>query len=129
MALTFWRPATPATKSHRGRRCGQGVQTRRLRCAQPGDRIVETAALTTSRAPRTGKTRSTGCVEEKLRVDFPADDPHRVSTGTGRQPVDNLASASGPEAIADLIIFDGVFDRRIRSTASGRGHRRARRRP
>jgi len=45
MALTFWRPATPGTKSGRGRRCGQGVQTRRLRCAQPGDRFVETVVL------------------------------------------------------------------------------------
>jgi len=42
MALTFSRPAAPGTKSRRGRRCGQGVQTRRLRCAQPGDRFVET---------------------------------------------------------------------------------------
>jgi len=41
MALTFSRAATPGTKSRRGRRCGQGVQTRRIRCAQPGDRIVE----------------------------------------------------------------------------------------
>jgi len=45
MALTFWRAATPGTKPGRGRRCGQGVQTRRLCCAQPGDRFVETAVL------------------------------------------------------------------------------------
>jgi len=31
--------------------------------------------------------------------------------------VDNRASASGPEDPADLIIFDGVFDRRIRVPA------------
>jgi len=45
MALTFWRAATPGTKPGRGRRCGQGVQTRRLCCAQPGDGFVETVVL------------------------------------------------------------------------------------
>jgi len=54
--------------------------------------------------------RSTGCVEEKLEVDFPVGDPQRLSTGTRPQPVDNPASASEPEDTADLIIFDGVFD-------------------
>jgi hypothetical protein len=33
--------------------------------------------------------RSTGCAEEKLRVDFPVDDQQRLSTGTKAQPVDN----------------------------------------
>jgi hypothetical protein len=44
-------------------------------------------------------------------------------------PVDKRALASTPEGTADLIIFDGVFERRVRAIASsgagGRGHRPA----
>jgi hypothetical protein len=47
----------------------------------------------------------------KLRVDFPASDPQRFSTGTEGQSVDNRASANRPEGTIDLIIFDGKFDR------------------
>jgi len=77
MALTFSRAATPGTKSQRGPRCGHGAQTRRICCAQPGDRFVETAILTTGKALWRAETWSTGCAEEKLRVDFPLGDPQR----------------------------------------------------
>jgi len=43
--------------------------------------------------------------------------------------VDKHAVRSRRAGVVDLIIFDGVFDRRVRSPACGRGHRPARRRP
>jgi hypothetical protein len=51
MALTFFPGTAPSTKPSSGRRCGQGVQTRRLRCAQRRDSIVETMASSTGITP------------------------------------------------------------------------------
>src|SRR5208282_6945221 len=67
--------------------------------------------------------------EEILREYFPASYPQLESTGAGRLSVDNLTGGSAHAETTELVIFDGVFDRRGRSQARGRGHRPARRRP
>ncbi len=103
--------------------------TRRLRCAQPGERTVERVGLALVRGFLPGKTRSTGCAEEILREYFPPSYPQPESTGGRRAPVDNSTAGSSHAGSAELIIFDGVFDRRGRSQARGRGHRPARCRP
>ena len=49
----------------------------------------------------------------------PAGYPQFLSTGRSLWPVDNQACGSMLTGTADLIIFDGVFDRRVRYPASG----------
>ena len=66
-----------------------------------------------------GKHGPPGVWKKNFRVDFPLDDPHLFSTEACRKPVDNWASVSTPAGAIDLIISDGVFDRRIRSPARG----------
>ncbi len=41
---------------------------------------------------------------------FPPGNPQELSTGRGRQPVENEAGRSTPAGTAELIAFDGVFD-------------------
>ena len=53
-----------------GRRCGQGVQTRRPRCAQPGEIPVEMAGGNTDSTLLAAQMWSTGCVEEKPSRQF-----------------------------------------------------------
>lgn len=49
----------------------------------------------------------------------PAGYPQFLSTGRSPWPVDNWAYGSAPAGTADLITFDGVFDRRVRYPARG----------
>ena len=51
--------------------------------------------------------------------DFPVRRPQLFSTGMSRQPVDIRAHGSPPAGAAELITFDGVFDRRVCSPARG----------
>jgi hypothetical protein len=57
--------------------------------------------------------------KKNFAAEFLVRYPQILSTGVSPGPVDNRAYGSTLAGTADLIIFDGVFDRRVRHPARG----------
>src|ERR1700722_5057165 len=92
-----------------GRRCGQGVQTRRSSCAQAGEIVVEIAEGMAGPRLSPALMRSTGCAEEKLCPQFPA---RRSTTAIHSRAVADCGGelhGSARAEAGELLTFDCVF--------------------
>lgn len=66
-----------------------------------------------------GKRDPPAVWKKNFAADLPVRYPRILSTGISPSPVDNRVYGSALAGTADLITFDGVFDRRVRYPARG----------
>src|SRR5580700_9364072 len=130
MATTFWGLRRPKHQPTPWRACGQGVQTRRPRCAQAGEIVVEMAG-------RKGSLMLASCddvihwvcARKTSRRFCRPENPQALSTVAGLASCGRRLCGRARAGTAGLLGFDGVFDRGGRAPARDGGHRPARGRP
>lgn len=96
LLATVWSVRVSAAKSRSGQECGPSVQTRRLGCAQTGNRAVRSVQLSKALPLLPWGFADTGGAEEKTSGISEPGNPQSLPTSRRRSPVDKWASEATP---------------------------------